>query len=186
MRAIKNCFHLNSTLPCKTGRHMEPETKTVSVTLSLAFIYSHESFGIEPLNLASDMKKAKYQDSLSLRKGQRHYLKVWPQCQDQLVHSSLAAIHQAWAQYFKIVFSIYSPSLMSAAFMRPSAPQRTSWQGYCLPNTRVFKEYGGLEACYTGKGQITVGKTHSPSLPYNQLTMDVLVKATATQFSGLS
>lgn len=84
----------------RAGRWHQRLKRSLSVTLSLTFIYSHESFSIEPLNLASDIK-AKYQDSLSLRKGQRHYLKVWPQCQDQLVHSSLAAIHQAWAQYFK-------------------------------------------------------------------------------------
>ena len=157
--------------------------RSLSVTLSLTFIYSHESFSIEPLNLALDIK-AKYQDSMSLRKDQRHYLKLWLWCRDQLAHSSLAAILQAWALYFKIVFSICSLSLtLSCALLYP---QRTSWQGYCLPNTRVCIEYGGLEVCYTGKGHITVREPHPPSLAYNQLTIDVLVKATAKQLSGLS
>lgn len=116
----------------RVGARSQRIKRSLSITLSLTFIYSHESFSIEPLNLASDIK-AEYQDSMSLWKDQRHYLKLWPWCQDQLTHSSLAAIHQAWAQYFKTFFSIYSPSLTRLFLCTLLHLQRTSWQGYCLP-----------------------------------------------------
>lgn len=120
----------------RAGTRHQRIKRSLSVTLSLTFIYSHESFSIEPLNLVSDIK-AKYQDSWSLRKGQRHYLKLWAWCQDQLTHSSLAAIHQAWAQYFK-PFSQFTHQASWGCSSAPSAPLENLLAGLLSPQHQAM------------------------------------------------